>query len=447
MFKDAANKVRSLLIQLKNKGWRYWAPVFGLLILGTILGMWLGERYVWIRMRYAIYGWIQNATRVTNPAKNTVVVLIDDEEYWKGELARRAPLNRDYLAKLLTKLATGAPATIALDSDLRSPVPERGTQELEAYRVETENLLQTIKTISQKHDVVLATTIRREGAGFTRSPNVFDDYDFGSGRVSHGYVTLPHDLRQVPLSVPVKNRAEREDSFAGAIAKTREETMVRAAEQQEHRGFPYGSFYVPKEFRKEYTSKILNADERELLELLKGRVVIVGGAWHTGSYKGPIRDEDYSGSVDLHFTPAGEIPGAFVHANYVEALLSGSALRQMPKPVVLGIEIFCSLLVAIAFALEGSLRRKFGRVLLLSIALVGISYMSWQNLGLYFDFFIPILLLSFHAPIEQLRETRTELRRLRERVKELEKDNPEPTPGRDAVGDVVPGSIENVAVV
>ena len=39
--------------------------------------------------------------------------------------------------------------------------------------------------------------------------------------------------------------------------------------------------------------------------------------------------------------------------------------------------------------------------------------------------------MSIHAPIEQLRETRTELRRLRERLKELEDKNtqePEPEP-------------------
>jgi hypothetical protein len=78
---------------------------------------------------------------------------------------------------------------------------------------------------------------------------------------------------------------------------------------------------------------------------------------------------------------------------------------------------------AVDFALEGSLRHKFGRVLLLSIVRVVISYFLWQNLGLFFDFFIPIVLLSIHAPVEQLRETRTELRQLRERVRELENEN------------------------
>ena len=421
LFSKAAPKAKSLWGQLRKKGWRYWLTVAVLLIVGTLAGMWLAERSVWIRMRYRIYGSLQSATQVTKAAKNTVLVLIDDDEYWKGDLARRVPLKRDYLARLVETLAKGEPSTIALDIDLRSPIPEKGSEELEPYRAETELLLKAIKDVSQRRPVVLATSVTTDETGYTISPNVFDGYDFGGGRVTHGYVTLPRDLRQVPLSVPLKNRTEKEDSFAGAITKTRKKDLVVAAEQYEHRGFPYGSFYRPDEFKKVTTSTILKAGDQELRDLVQGSIVIVGGAWNTGSYKGP--KQDYIGSIDLHFTTAGDIPGAFVHANYVEALMSGLVHRRVPETVAVVVEIFCSLMVAVVFALEGSLRRKYGHVLLISIVLVIMSYFSWQNLGLFFDFFIPILLLSIHAPIEQLRETRAELRRLRERVKELEEKN------------------------
>jgi hypothetical protein len=112
----------------------------------------------------------------------------------------------------------------------------------------------------------------------------------------------------------------------------------------------------------------------------------------------------------------------------------------VPETIALIIEIFCSLVVAVVFALEGSLRRKFGRVLLLSAVLVVISYFLWQNLGLFFDFFIPILLLSIHAPIEQLRETRAELLELRDQVRKLEgKDPPVPEPLKEEAAVVVSG--------
>lgn len=41
--------------------------------------------------------------------------------------------------------------------------------------------------------------------------------------------------------------------------------------------------------------------------LIVGTLAGMWLAWHTGSYKGP--KQDYSGSIDLHFTPAGDIPG------------------------------------------------------------------------------------------------------------------------------------------
>lgn len=398
--------------QVRAKGTRYWLIVFALVTIGTITGQWLGQRYIWIQLRYRIYGAIQNATRVTTVAKNTRLVLIDDDVYWSDELARRVPLNRDYLAKLVSILAKAEPTVIALDIDLRSPNPEKGPNELEAYRVETENLFSTIKKVAKDRRVVLATSVVSDDAGYSVSPNVFDNYNFEGSKVSHGYVTLPKDLRQVPLSVPLKNSSARETSFAAAIVKTQDEGVVSAAEQYEHRGFPYGSFYSPEEFKKVNASALAQMTDSDLKDALQGKIVIVGGAWHTGSYKGD--KPGYDGAVDLHFTPAGNIPGAFVHANYVEALLGG-VHRQVPEAVAIVIEVLCSLLVATVFALEGSLRQKFGRVLLLSLLLVIMSYLMWQNLGLYFDFFIPFLLLSIHAPIEQLRETTAELHRLRKR--------------------------------
>ena len=421
MFNKVGKRARSLFEQLRKKGLWYWVIVVALLVIGTQLGIWLSDRQVWIRLRYTIYGAIQNATRVTKAAKNTVVVLIDDDEYWKGELARRVPLKRDYLARLLVALSKGEPTAIALDIDLRSPIPEKGAEELEPYREETDLLLRTIKEVSQSRHVILATTTIGDESGYRVSPNIFDGYDFDKKRVTHGYITLPRDLRQVPLSVALNDHGRKEDSFAGAIAKTRAESLVSAIEQYEHRGFPYGSFYGPAEFKKISASTALAASDQEIKDLIQGQIVIVGGAWHTGSYKGPR--QDYEGAIDLHFTPAGSIPGAFVHANYVEALLSGAVHQQVPETVAVIIEVICSLVVAVVFALEGSLRRKFGRVLLLSVVLVIMSYFLWQNLGLFFDFFIPILLLSIHAPIEQLRETRAEMRELREQVTKLEAKN------------------------
>jgi CHASE2 domain-containing sensor protein len=418
-FSNIADKGKRLYIELRKKGLRYWLTVIALVVVGTIVGEMLGEQYVWIRLRYRIYPALQFLSGGAKGERKTVLVLINDDDYWKSDLARRSPLNRNYLARLVRTLNNAEPTVIALDIDLRAPIPQQGVEELPQYRQETEDLLQAVKEVSQDRNIVLASTLSHDaGGGYSVSRNVFDGYNFGGGKVFHGYVTLPNDIRQIPLAVPVRNSAEKEESFASAIAKTRARDVVAAAEQYEERGFPYGSFYGPKDFTKVSAGDVLQNDARALKEKIQGHVVIIGGAWHNGSYKG--NDEISDDSVDLHFTPAKSIPGAYVHANYVEALVTGSVHPQLPEFVGTTIEVLCSLLVAIVFALEGTFRQKLGRVLLLCVFLLIFTYVLWQNLGMFFDFFIPLLLLSVHAPIEQLRESRAELHSLRKQLRVLE---------------------------
>jgi CHASE2 domain-containing sensor protein len=417
-------KGKLLYKELRKKKWHYWPIVLLLLVAGTIAGEILGEQYVWIRLRYYIYPVLQAVSPGPKGERKTVLVLINDDDYWKGELARRVPLKRDYLARLVRTLNQAEPTVIALDIDLRSPIPQDGVAELPQYQQETEDLLMAIREVSQTRNVVLTSTVHREGEHYIRSPNIYDGYDFGGGKVFHGYVTLPRDIRQVPLAVELKDSAEKEESFANAIAKTRDEAVVAAAERYIERGFPYGSFYGPEDFTTLSANSVLQSDVKTLRDKMQGRIIIVGGAWHTGSYKGTeaVTEE----SVDLHFTPANWIPGAFVHANYVEALVCGFVHPQLPESVGIIIEVLCSLSVAIIFAREVRFRRKLGSVLILCAVLLFLTYVLWQNLGLFFDFFIPLVLLSIHAPIEQLRESRAELRHLRERVKELESKKQQP---------------------
>lgn len=423
--KTAFAKAKSLYKALSRKGRRYWITVLVLLVAGTIASEQLGERGVWINLRYRLYAKLQRVVPSPRKAKWSTLVLLDDDDYWKGPLERRIPLKRDYLAKLIAVIARAEPIVIALDIDLRAPLPERGNQEIEAYQQETEKLLQTIREVSKERYVVLATVVRGEESHRVVHPNVFDGYDFAGGKVAEGYVTLPTDLRKVPLAVRVKNRDHDEESFAGAIARTQAPKIVAEAEEFKERGFPYGSFDGRNDFTAINGGFVLTNENNidALREKLRGKIVIVGGGWHTRYFKGPT--DDGADSADLYFTPAGWIQGAYIHANYVEALLSGSVRERLPDFIGTIIEIICSLAVAVVFALKGSLRLKFLRVGLLCCGLVIFSYFLWQNLGIFFDFFIPIMLLSIHAPIEQLRETRVELHELRERLRILERPQTE----------------------
>ena len=398
---------------LKKKGLRYWLTVAFLLAIGIVGGQLLGRYHAWIHFRYQLYKKLQDVGTLTKKEKRTVLVLISDDDFWKGPLERRVPLKRDYLANLVEELAKGEPSVIALDFDLRSPIPTQGATDLAGYEEENTKLRETIKEVSEKRKIVLATSITYDGTGYVLDPNIFDGYGFDPQRVLHGYAKLPTDSRKVPLSMPVKNGVTpTEDSFASAIARTRDQDLITSVESDGE--LPYGHFAPPEDFRTITAGNALCMGEAALRDQIQGRIVIVGGAWHTGSYKGT--NEITKDSVDLHYTPVGNIQGAYLHANYVEALLGGGVRRGLSESVAIVIEVICSLMVAISFAWEGSLARKLGRLFVVCGGLVGLSYLLWQNFGMFFDFFIPIVLLSAHGPIEEFRETRAEVRRLRKQL-------------------------------
>jgi CHASE2 domain-containing sensor protein len=70
----------------------------------------------------------------------TKIVLIEDDEYWSPTLGGRRPIKRDYLAKLIDKLASLQSQVIALDFDTRLPDPQ-SYDVPEEYRNETDALI------------------------------------------------------------------------------------------------------------------------------------------------------------------------------------------------------------------------------------------------------------------------------------------------------------------
>src|SRR6266550_6446433 len=126
--KEIKNRAKLLFNELAKKGLRYWLTVLVLLVGGTVIGDILGEQYMWIRLRYRIYPYLQAATPGEKYPSRTFLNLIDDDDYWKGKLARRVPLKRDYLACLVQALDSASPSLIALDVDLRSPIPQQSTE-------------------------------------------------------------------------------------------------------------------------------------------------------------------------------------------------------------------------------------------------------------------------------------------------------------------------------
>lgn len=408
-------RLKASLRELRGKGLRYWLKVILLLVVGTWVGDWVGEKNLWIDLRYRIYPVFQALAPDDDYPRRTALVIIDDDDYWKSEPAARSPLKRDYLARLIRALDAADPRVIALDIDLRSPIPEEGTAELPEYRAETEELLKTIKDVSHRRPIVLASFLAREEGGYVLAPNVYDHYDFAGGRILEGFTTLPRDLRQAALYAALKGDG-RADSFAAAVVRPLDERALGYAGGEGE--LPYSTYYHTKDFPRRSARQILQGNPTALREELSDKIVLVGGGWHKSFYRGENSgDED---KVDLYFTPAGNIQGVYIHANYVEALLNHRVRKPLWGGVATLIDVMCSLIMAAIFALEMPLRSKLARVLSLCLLLIILSYFLWQNLGFFFDFFIPVVFLGAHTLLEEWRESRSEVRRLRSNLQELE---------------------------
>lgn len=399
--------LRRLLEKIPG-GTRHWATVFVLIGLGSWAGHWLGERDVWIRLRYKIYERQQEifSPRTRNAAsKRTSLVLVGDDDYWKGEeLARRVPINRDYLARLVRAVATANPQVIALDFNLASPVPDGSLREHSAYAEETKRFVAALKEVARiprGPTVILARTIEYdpETDRFIAQPAVYDEYDLPRGRVRSGYIELPFDLRQVPLPVELLDRSKL-DSFSSAIVRASgADQALKLAEAGEGQ-LPYGSFHERSSFPTYPAQAVLEGDTR-VLQNLEHDIVLVGAGWSRFAY-------GIGGSVDITESPLGTVPKVYLHANYIEALLDPESqiFKPLPEWIAITIEVVLSLVIAVVFALRLPRRLTFLGALSACLLVIVFTYFSYQNLGLFFDFFIPLVLLACHSVYEQAAEWR-----------------------------------------
>jgi len=324
-------------------------------------------------------------------------VVIGDDEYWNGELSARVPIKRDYLAKIVEALKEANAAVIALDFDLRSPSPVGEPVEFPDYLGETKQLLDAVKDASQNRKIILPKSVMFDDQhNYVSRSDIYDRFNFESDNVLRGYIALPPDSRQVPwFSLQIKNGGPL-NSFSQAIARADNDRALQSV--AERLPLPFGSFMRPEDFKSFSASDVLRREPAVFGELAF-KVVIVGGVWHKlGYWEGPYIDEDV--------TPVGIIPGAYIHANYVEALLDSRTYRPYEGWILIVIEILESLLVAIPFASPIRLLYKTLIVALVCLGLIGFSLISLLAFGLFFDFFIPAILVIGHGVIEQRMSTK-----------------------------------------
>src|SRR5262249_30837548 len=136
---------------------------------------------------------------------------------------------------------------------------------------------------------------------------------------------------------------------------------------------------------------VLRVDAEKLKRQFRTRAVIVGAGWHRDAYgQGPL--------VDLWLTPVNQIEGVFIHANWVEAILDSRVFGQS-KTFAYGVELILSLAVAVVFSLRVGPGAKATCILLLCLGAMLVGYLMLENLGLFFDFYVPVLLIVAHAAV------------------------------------------------
>jgi CHASE2 domain-containing sensor protein len=143
---------------------------------------------------------------------------------------------------------------------------------------------------------------------------------------------------------------------------------------------------------------------------LRGKTVLIGGSWHAYAYgRGPM--------VDSHSSPVGSIPGVFLHANYAAAILDGRTHPPAPNVFGRSVDAITLILLAVLFALPMGWGRRWLWIGNLTIGLAIVSYVFWQNFGVFLETTIPAVFLLVHALLDEYIKMREELISLRADVR------------------------------
>src|SRR5581483_10199406 len=247
------------------------------------------------------------------------------------------------------------------------------------YAEETRTLLHTIRELAARRKIVLAQTIKFDAnREYVLASDIYGGFDFGAAapNVRKGYLALP------------LAGGGSVDSFALAIVKAyNADALQRLPHGSSH--FPLGGFIEANKFHTVAAGAVLKGDPAALA-LLAHRAVILGAGWHRLAYGA-------GAPVDLHFSPVGEVAGALLHANFVEAIVDGRIFSPAGEKSLKALEFFLALGGAFLFALCMRARRRWGIVAGATAILFVGSYIALQNLGVFFESFLPIVFVWLHA--------------------------------------------------
>jgi hypothetical protein len=434
-FSRTAGLLRKMGRPVVRKGWWHWLRFVLLLAAGSYLGHELREDKRFRDIQFAIY---QAQTRVQKRGpvypQHTVLVLLNDEDFWGPRFESREPLKRDELAILLDKLNQAGADTVALDLDFFSPIPNQPDYEYPGFLAEDQVLKAAIHRMCDAGRHVVLATDAEPAAGFdslassdsgpppgseVEKASIYTQWLPELPCVLTGYTDSPEDLRKI-AGVKILQGGRPLDSFSLAMVKVGDPTAYATMVNSEDKGFRFGEFLTPEDFSPKngrqfvFNGKAIRDMDLILLrQAVAEREVILGVHWH--SFAAGIGHY-----VDMHDTPGGREPGAMVLANYVEAMRNETGTFTAISDRTVGIlEWLMACCLALLEALEIPTVWKWSAFVLCFALSIALSFVLLQNLGLFLDFFIPIVIIVVHTIAEHLLEMRRELQHAKHLIKEL----------------------------
>jgi CHASE2 domain-containing sensor protein len=403
--------LKRMIQPLVRKGVWHWLRFAVLLAGGSWLGHLLSESKALTTLRYTLYSeQLKMQQRGQLYPQKVALVLLEDDDYWGPDFQARTPLKRDQLGSLLEKLNAAGANIIALDVDLRVPLPQTPEYEFPDYRAEDARLYQAVHQICRNgHHMVLASSVGYEDGNYAQLPSIYSEALAHEPCVTSGYIQLPYDMRRIPGSLALDN-GKSLDSLSLAVTRIEDpvayQTVAGATGDQ---GFRFSQYLTEADFAPRDGRQFLfkGTDVRamtpaQLHAQLGDRIVLIGAKWHANAYgSGPY--------VDTHASPGGSEPGVMLHANYVEAMLDRTGtFAPISDRTAEAIEIALALVLAIIGALEIHSGWKWGAFVGGTLFCVILTYFLLQNLGLFLDFAIPLFMLFAHTIMEKAIEIWTE---------------------------------------
>ncbi|HKD09425.1 MAG TPA: CHASE2 domain-containing protein [Bryobacteraceae bacterium] len=358
-------------------------------------------------------------TPFANPVEFASVISLRQPDL-PSSAFENACVAREYLAELLPRVAALAPRVIALDLAFVKggcDLPSVSTADLaDAVRraALTSKIVVGLASLTvdeaRQTDNLTAAQARMLGL-HSNELLLYEHEDFTAGtsdnRIRSGLLRLNADLRKVPLGWPVrevhgnagtidpKPKILRSLSFEAALANNdsaylrtiddwdfhplsvqqkREEFVDVPAicvMQAENAGFDWnGSDCAYRVGTRPAGSPSMANAIKDLLR----PVVLIG--W-TDDPK------------DIHNTPAGELPGVFLQANFVEALSAPHLLKSVSPWLQIAVSLFWFALIEYQFWKDGSGRHVTVCCITVSVFFLIVCYVAVHNFGYYLDLWPP----------------------------------------------------------